>query len=148
MSQVARQFYVDWQVRGENPDELIKLYQSRFGITWHQANSIHRWVKGMVDSLGECQKRQISDITGQIQSAIEAVKKWSKQVKDAAKKARRKRNPVIPDPNSQQKLRCKLHNKNRRIAKLQAKARKTQESTMPSHLRREEALESPVSFGS
>ena len=121
MNQVARQFYVDWQMRGQQPDELIKQYQHRFGITWHQANSIHRWVKGMVDSLQECHQRQIADITGQIQSALDAINKWDKQVKDAAKKARRKRNPVIPEPGSQQKLRFKIHYKKRRIAQIEAK---------------------------
>lgn len=124
MNEIARQFYVDWQVRGGDPDELIKEYQSRFGITWHQANSIHPWVKGMADSLHQSQQRQIADIQGQLKSAQAAVKKWEKLILAAVKKLRRKKNPVVPEARSQQQLRLKIHYKRRRIAQLQSKLEK------------------------
>ena len=49
MCRAARQFYVDWQKNLSEPDELIKNYQRDFGITWHQANSVHLLVKGVVE---------------------------------------------------------------------------------------------------
>ena len=121
MCRAARKFYVDWQKNECSPDELIKNYQTDFGITWHQANSIHLLVKGVVASHNECRKRHIADLKGQILSAVKTIKKWEKTVKDNASRARRKRRPIIPPQGIQQKLRTKIHYKKRRVAFLEAK---------------------------
>jgi hypothetical protein len=132
MCRAARQFYVDWQKNAHSPDELIKNYQREFGITWHQANSIHLLVKGVVASAQECRKRHIADLKGQILSAVKTIKKWEKTVKENAKRARRKRKPIIPPQGRQQKLRTKIHYKKRHVAFLEAKLK--QLKTKPSHL--------------
>ena len=132
MCRAARQFYVDWQKNFESPDELIKSYQPRFGLTWHQANSIHRFVKGVVTSALECRKRHIANLEGQIKSAVDTIKKWEKIVKDNGSRARRKRKPIIPPQRSQQELRSLIHYKKRRVAFLEAKLK--QLKTKPPHI--------------
>lgn len=121
INSATRQFYVDWQIAKHHPTKLIAEYQNRYGLTWHQVNSIHRYLKGKVDSIKECLKRQIANIEGQINAAQQTVKKLDKQVKDAVKRANKKRNPELPEAGSQQKLRFRIHQKKRRIAHLQAK---------------------------
>lgn len=132
MSQLERQFYVDWVVRGEDPDELVKQYLVFYKINTRQANSIRKSVEGKIEALKECQKRQIADLQGQIKSAKGVIRKWDKTVKNVAKRQGRKRNPIFPAPGSQQALRFKIHNKKRRVAQLEARLKRLQNN--PSRL--------------
>lgn len=125
---VERQFYADWIKRGEDPDELIKEYQVRFGLSWHQVNSIYRMLRGKVDSVKEQQKQRIPDLEGRIESAKKAIAKWERRIKDNKSRAARKKNPVPIFQGAQQKLRFKIHNKKRRLAILQNKLEKAKKA--------------------
>ncbi len=112
--QVERHLYKALE-RGEKLNNLKKEYQIRFGINARQFNSVHSSIKGKIESLHECYKRQITQLKERIKGLEKSVKKLTKQLKSTPSAC------ALRGKSPRGIVRWKLHQKKRFLAFLQNK---------------------------
>lgn len=119
---VERHLYKDLE-RGENLNNLKKAYQVRFGINARQFNSVHSSIKGKVESLKECHKRHINDISERIKDLEKSIKKLARHLKSARTAC------ALKGKSPRKLIKWKLHQKKRKLAALKVKLDKIKSRT-------------------
>lgn len=106
--EVERHLFVDLYIHRRNLTELKKEYLVRFGITARQFNAVNFNLSGKVQAALESQKIQLISVRGQVAGLEKAVKELERKI---SKK----------DMKSRERFRFNLHQKKRRLRKVQEK---------------------------
>ena len=104
--------------QGEKLNALKKEYQIRFGINARQFNSVHASIKGKIESLKECHKRHIKEMTERIKELEKTLKKLSQRLKSTRPAC------GLKGKSSRKSTEWKLHQKKRKLIYLQQKLEK------------------------
>lgn len=109
--------------RGEKLNTLKKEYQIRFGINARQFNSVHSSIKGKIESLKECHKRHINDISERIKNLEKSLKKLTRQLKSVRPAC------SLKGKSPRSLIKEKIHQKKRKLAALKIKLEKVKSQT-------------------
>ena len=109
--------------RGEKLNTLKKEYQIRFGINARQFNSVHSSIKGKIESLKECHKRHINDISEWIKDLEKSLKKLTLQLKSVRPAC------SLKGKSPRSLIKEKIHQKKRKLAALKIKLEKVKSQT-------------------
>lgn len=109
--------------RGEKLNNLKKEYQVRFGINARQFNSVHSSIKGKIESLKECHKRHINDISERIKDLEKSIKKLVRQLKSTRPAC------ALKGKSPRKLIKWKLHQKKRKLAALKTELEKIKSQT-------------------
>lgn len=104
--------------RGEKLNTLKKEYSYRFGINARQFNSVHSSIKGKIESLKECHKLHVKELTERIKELEKSIKKLTKKLKFTSPACGLRRKPP------RKLTKWKLYQKKRKLVSLQHKLEK------------------------
>src|SRR5919202_5130744 len=104
--------------RGEKLNALKKEYQIRFGINARQFNSVHASIKGKIESLKECKKQHIKEITERIKELEKTIHMLTRRLKSARPAC------GLKGKSPRKLTEWKLHQKKRKLISLQHKFEK------------------------
>lgn len=113
---VERNLYQDIQ-KGRKLNDLKRSYQILYGINARQFNSIHASIKGKIASRRECLDRQIKELKAQVKEVEATIKKLRKRLKNTPLACPLYKGIHTP----RQNLKWRLHQKHRRLKRLQDK---------------------------
>jgi IS605 OrfB family transposase len=105
-------------LRGEKLNTLKKEYQIRFGINARQFNSVHSSIKGKIESLKECHKCHIKELTQRLKELEKTIKKLTRRLKSTQPACSRK------GKSPRKLIAWKRHQKKRKLASVQHKLEK------------------------
>ncbi|BDG61684.1 IS200/IS605 family accessory protein TnpB-related protein [Caldinitratiruptor microaerophilus] len=132
---LQRRLFVDLYVRRRPVEECKREYIARHGLTARQFNAITYELKGKVRAAEETRQQRSRTLQGQIEATEKAIRKLQREDAALAKGSGQARKlPPHERVERRQRVRFRLHQKNRRLAMLRARLEAAENHQGPSSL--------------